>query len=192
VKPKITKLILSPDAIRRGAKREQDQAEQKDRLRADLQQRESFVAPDGDIDIRKAFAQRGRALPSSEIMRRLRKINPALVYEVAVHFPEIGAIYAIENRPDPITNLAPWKRHICGMPHGEVWEFHRPLVVEEEIPDADGLGTRTTVQLESQIPGWRMILLRLVQEKLITLADCETHFQVSQGRSSERWHGAIN
>ena len=123
-------------------------------------------------------------------MRRLKVINPALIYERSNNFPDFGAIYIVENRPDPITNIAPWKRHIVGLMHDENWEFHRPLVVDEEMPEPDGLGTVKTVQLEGQIPGWRTVLLRLVVDGVIKPADVEKHFHVSRGRSSQKWQQA--
>ena len=80
------------------------------------------------------------------------------------------------------------------MPDGLVWEFHRPLVVEEVVPDTDGTeGQVKTVELKGHVPGWRSILKRLaLDELLITLPDCEKYFDVSRGRSSQKWQQAIN
>lgn len=185
--------ILSTELKKAMDRRELSRATQTEQLKTDLQNRASFVAPDGDIPITKDGAQRGRVLKTSEIVKRLKRINPALWYEVSLASPEIGGLYAIENRLDPRTNTSPWKRHICGIPAHEVWEFHRPILIEEDVPDPDlGEGRVRTVQVKGQIPGWRAILLRLVQEQLITLPDCEKHFQVSAGRSSQRWQTAIH
>lgn len=181
--------ILEPTAVKAADKILQDKHVSDERLIADRKDRESYIAPDGDVDIMvdKSIAQRGRALQCKEIVRRLKLANPALHFEVSENFPEMGGFYIVENRPDPITNVAPWKRFICGIPMGEVWEFTKPLVIEEEVPDIDNPTTVKTVKLEGMVPGWRQVLLRLVYDGAIQPADCEKYFQVSQGRSSQRW-----
>ena len=184
--------ILAPETVKRIDKQRQFHVEQKERIVQDRKDRESYIAPDGDVDIIRdqSAAQRGRALQTSEIVRRLKKLNPALIFEVSKNFPDIGGLYIVENRPDPITNISPWKRHICGIPNGEVWEFHRPLVVEEQIPEPEGLGQAKTVKVEGQVPGWRMVLLRLIMDGIISPAQAEAMFHVTQGRSSEKWQKA--
>ena len=184
--------ILAPETVKRIDRQRQFQVEQKERIVQDRKDRESYIAPDGDVDIIRdqSAAQRGRALQTSEIVRRLKKLNPALIFEVSKNFPDIGGLYIVENRPDPITNISPWKRHICGIPNGEVWEFHRPLVVEEQIPEPEGLGQTKTVKVEGQVPGWRMVLLRLIMDGIISPAQAEAMFHVTQGRSSEKWQKA--
>ncbi len=186
---KIRKHILSPETVKAIDQAKGFHDSQNEQLVQDRKSRESYIAPDGGVDIihDKSAAQRGRALHHSEIMRRLHLLNPALIYEVSQAFPDIGAIYLVENRPDPLTNKSPWKRHICGIPNGLVWEFHRPIVIEEEIPEADGLGTVKTVAIEGKIPGWREVLLRLIMDGAITPAQAEAQFHVTQGRSSQKW-----
>jgi len=188
----IRKEILSPEVVKTVDKIKESQHASKERVVQDRKERESYIAPDGDVDIirDKSAAQRGRVLQTTEIVRRLKRINPALIYEVSKNFPDIGAFYIIENRPNPLTNVSPWKRHICGIPNGEVWEFHRPLVIEEVIPEPEGLGQTKTVKVEGQVPGWRQILLALIVDGAIKPADAEKYFNVSQGRSSERWQKA--
>lgn len=160
-----------------------------ERVKAERQERESYTAPDGDVAIAtdNFSPQRGRALHSDEIVRRLKLANPSILFEPARNFPDIGGFYVVENRPDPVTNVAPWKRHICGMPIGEVWEFSKPLIVDEEIGSEDGLSVLKSNKLEGHVPGWRQILLRLVYDGVIQPADCEKYFHVSRGRSSQRW-----
>jgi hypothetical protein len=189
---KIVKKILSPETVAQIDKAKEFHVSQTEQLKEDRRERDSYIAPDGDVDIfaHQSAAQQGRVLHTNEIMRRLRRINPALIYEISRAFPDIGAIYIVENVPDPITNKSPWKRHICGIPHGMVWEFHRPLVVFEEIPEADGLGTVQSVKLEGKVPGWREVLARLIVDGVIKPADAEREFHITQGRSSAKWKAA--
>lgn len=187
VKP--IKTIVEPNAIKVVDNILEKRQESAERVIADHKDRESYTAPDGDtlIHTDKFAPQRGRALHSSEIVRRLKIANPALLFEPAINFPDIGGWYIVENRPDPVTNKTPWKRHICGMPIGDVWEFSKPLVIDEEIGSEDGMEIVKRNKLEGHVPGWRQILLRLVYDGAIKPADCEKYFQVSKGRSSQKW-----
>lgn len=184
--------IVEPAKSKAITKLLQDKHESDERVIADRKERESHIAPDGDTNIMldKSLAQRGRALMCEEVVRRVKLANPNIHFEVSNNCPTHGGFYIVENRPDPVTNIAPWKRFICGIPMGEVWEFHRPLVVEEEIPDVDNPTMVKSVKVEGQVPGWRQILLRLVYDGVIKPADCETYFNVSRGRSSANWQKA--
>lgn len=181
--------ILEPETVKVVDKILEQKHDSDERLRNERRDRESYVAPDGDTNIMqdKSAAQRGRSLQAREVMKRLKRMNPALHFERAIANPDIWGIYVVENRPDPITNHSPWKRHVCGLPDGDVWEFHRPLVLEEDIPEPDGLGTVKTVKIEGHVPGWRMVLLRLIMDGQITPAQAEAGFHITQGRSSQKW-----
>lgn len=185
----VPKTIIDPKAIKVVDKLLEQKRQSDERLIADRKDRESYSAPDGDILVHldKFAPQRGRVLHSDEIVRRLKLANSALQFEPAKNFPDIGGWYIVENRPDPVTNRVPWKRHICGMPIGEVWEFSKPLLVDEEIASEDGLSILKSNKLEGHVPGWRQVLLRLVYDGAIKPADCEKYFQVSRGRSSQKW-----
>ncbi len=184
---KIIKQIVSPESMRALDHHEQSVAEQKDLLLNDIADRKSYVAPDGDIDITKPGAQRGRPILASDMMKRLTRLNPNIKFKASTN-PDILGIYYITNQPDPMTGKSPWCRHICGMPSGEISEFHQPLIVTEKIPDPNnGLNVIDGQTLEGHIPGWRAILLSLIKEDIIFPYQAEAEFKVSQGRSSKRW-----
>lgn len=184
--------IVEPEKSQAITKLLKDKHESDERIIADRKEREFHIAPDGDTNIMvdKSLAQRGRAFMCQEVVRRVQLANPAILFEPSVNNPTCGGFYIVENRPDPVTNIAPWKRFICGIPIGEVWEFHRPLVIEEDVPDVDNPTMVKSVKVEGQVPGWRQVLLRLVYDGAIKPADCEKYFNVSRGRSSQRWQQA--
>ena len=190
---KITKHILSTEQVQAGDRFIENQHRQKERLQNQLNSWESYVAPDGDADITNTEIQVGRPLHRAEVMRRLLRLNPHLRYEQAIADPDKGGIYAVENRIDPATGKAPWKRFICGIPHQRVTEFHIPCTVEQVVPDPDFPGEQRVVQrLNGHIPGWRAVLLKLLKENIITPAGIDREFQITQGRSSQKWQQAIH
>lgn len=173
-------------------KREEFRAGQTDMLRSDIVSRQSTIAADGGADVTNPLIQKGRSISTKVMIQRLLRMNPDLRFEVANADSNLIGIYVVENRPDPVTNTSPWKRHICGMPNGEISEFYVPITIEAMVPDPDlGPGQVKTVEVQGQIPGWRSILLRLIRDGQITPAQAEAEFKVSQGRSSQRWQSAF-
>lgn len=192
---KVRKHILSPDQLKAGDRLVENRHRQKEQLKGEIQKLESYVRPDGDADITKIDVQMGRPLHRREVMRRLQRLNPNLRYEQALSpdHRDKGGIYSIENRIDPVTLKAPWKRFICGIPHERVTEFHIPVTIERTLPDPDSPANQVVVQaLSGYIPGWRAVLLRLLKEGLVTPAGIDREFQITQGRSSEKWQTATN
>jgi hypothetical protein len=189
----IRRHIVSPEQRSAGARQDAAAQGQKDRLRAEIRKHASYVAPDGDADITEPEIQAGRPLHRSEVMRRLRRLNPDLRYEQALADPAKGGIYVVENRIDPLTGKSPWKRFICGIPHEQVTEFHIPCTIEARIPDPDFPAQQIIVQkLTGAIPGWRAVLLKLLKEGLVSPAGIDREFHITQGRSSRRWKEAVS
>jgi hypothetical protein len=190
---KIVKTILSPDQLKAGDRFVEGRHRQREQLRNQISQFESYTAPDGDADITKQEVQMGRPLHRREIMRRLFRLNPNLRYEQALADPLKGGIYSIENRINPATGKAPWKRFVCGIPHERVTEFHIPCTVEQTVPAPDLSGDQIVVQrLNGHIPGWRAVLLKLLKDNLVTPAGIDREFKITQGRDSAKWQAATS
>lgn len=188
----IRKEIISPEQRAAGERQEAATASQHERLQGEIRKQESFIAPDGDADVTNPEIQAGRPLHRSEVMRRLVRLNRNLRYEQALADPEKGGIYVVENRVDPMTGKAPWKRFVCGIPHERVTEFHIPCTIAQVMPDPDNPANQIIIQrLKGAIPGWRAVLLKLLKEGLVSPAGIDREFHITQGRSSRRWKEAI-
>lgn len=190
-----TRNILSPDQLKAGDRIAENRHRQKEQLQSRIKDFEGYVAPDGDADITNKDVQAGRPLHRREVMRRLHRLNPNLRYEQADSpgHQDKGGIYSVENRVDPVTLKAPWKRFVCGIPHDMVSEFHVPVTVEHVMPDPDNPSNQIVVKrLSGAIPGWRAVLLRLLKENLVTPAGIDREFHITQGRDSKRWKEAVN
>lgn len=190
---KTIRKILSPDAIRLGERIEKTRATHKQQLADEIHREEALSRPDGIYAVTDPEAQAARVLSRSEIMRRLRRLNPALEYETSLRYPEQGGIYVTENRASPLTGKSPWRRFVCGIPSQMVREFALRLTVPKVIPDPTiALHWRRIQAIDQQVPGWRSILLKLLMEGFITPAGIEKEFHLLQGRSSRKWKEAVS
>ncbi len=188
------KKILSTDEIRRGECIEQTQAESVDRAKQDIQREEYLLRPDGDSDVTDVEAQAGRRLTRSEIVTRLQRLNPGLRYHQSKNWPKQGGIYFVGNRHDDVAHTTQYGEFfICGIPHDVVNEFSVTLTEPAIMPDPTvAMHWRTTRKVSQHEPGWRLILLRLLQAGLLSPAGIDREFHITQGRSSQRWKEAVN
>ncbi len=190
---KTIRKILSAEEKRFTERVEHTRNVQTEQIQAEMQRESTLLKPDGDYAVTDAAAQSGRMLSREEIMRRLKRLNPSLSYETSFRYPDHGGIYVTENRIDPVTGKSPWKRFVCGIPSKTVREFALRLTVPKVIPDPTiALHWRTIQGVDQQVPGWRSILLKLIIEDLITPSGAEKEFQITRGRSSQRWQEAVN
>ena len=195
----MTKLnkILSPEEIKEGERIEQTRAETTDRLKDDIQRNDALLRPDGDADVRNQEVQAGRRLHRHEIMRRLVKLNPQLRYHQSKNYPDIGGVYFAGYRhgfdnygiESGSPEFGEW--FICGMPHEIVNEFSVPLTVKDRILHPDCYWVNLD-RVDGQMRGWRSILLRLLQMGLVSPAGIDKEFEITQGRSSQKWQQAVN
>lgn len=189
------KEILSPEKRRQVQTIERTRATQKEQVNGEIAKRQSFVAPDGQADVTDAEQQQGRPLLRAELVRKLQKLNPNLMYEQARNYPEFGGLYIENKEIDFATNLikVSGKKHLCGFPHEVVSEFDVRLVINDRIPDPDiPLHWIEVPQLEGHIPGWRSTIKKLVNGGYINLTAAETEFEIYKGRSSQKWQMAVN
>lgn len=182
----IRKEIVSESKRRLGDRLERSRAEHVSNLRQERERNDGLLRPDGDADVTNAEQQAGRLLHRSELMRRLGKLNPNLWYERSLRYPAQGGIYVKDDR-------SPYgKRMVSALPHERVPEFSMPLTVPDVIPDTTvALHWQTIRRVESKVPGWRTVLLKLAMEGLITPSGIEEQFQITRGRSSQKWQQAM-
>ena len=149
-------------------------------------QRAVVEGMDGDYLTTDASAQLGRPLTRQQLISRLTKLNPNLIFEQSRNFPHIGAVYV----SDPTANLTDsdprcrGRRHIVGME----WTGLSPEFTTRKL-SIDQWGKP---QMTGQVRGWRTVLSRLIHEKLIGIAETERVFSIARGRESQRWFEEIN
>lgn len=179
------KKILSPDEIRLGERIEKTRAETAARLQEEIDREKSLLKPDGSVDVSNSQAQAGRKLSRSELVRKIRKLNPSLFYEQSVRYPAQGGLYI----HDPING----KRFLVGFPHDTVGEFDVRLTKPKVIPDPTvAMHWQKIEAVDGRIPGWRTVLLRLLHEGLLSPSGIDREFQITRGRSSQKWQEAVN
>ena len=171
--------------MRFGERVERSRHDQAANLKAERERTNTLLAPDGDTAVTDVEAQAGRRLHRSELVRRITKLNCNLWYEQSVRYPEQGGVY-IADYASPYG-----KRMVCSMPHEMVNEFSVPLTVPRLVPSASLEPVWDTLQeIDSKIPGWRTVLLKLMQEGLLSPSAIENEFHITEGRSSQKWQQA--
>lgn len=181
------KKILSPEEVRLGDRIEATRARTQEQLKEEIRRESELLSPDGTADVTNPEAQLGRAMHRSELVRRLKKLNPNLWYEQSLNYPTHGGMYISDSQ-------APYgKRMVCSFPHDRVSEFDVRQTVPKVIPDPTvALHWQTIKAVDGRIPGWRTVLLRLILDNLITPSGAENEFHITRGRSSQKWQTAIN
>ena len=183
----ILREILSPQAKRFGERIERSRAQSQSNLRQERERNARLLNPDGDSDVSSMEAQQGRRLHRTEVVRRIKKLNPNIWYETSIRYPAQGGLY-IEDGRSPYR-----KRLLVGMPDGIVNEFSTVLTKPALIPDMTVAAHWQTIQqVDSKLPGWRAVLLKLLMEGIVSMAGVEKEFQISKGRSSQFWQAAVN
>lgn len=124
------------------------------------------VAPllkDGERDRTNHAMQRGRSMSHTQLMRKLKKLNPRLHFELAKNFPDMMGIY----HPHPAGTYKGNLIHILGFSIGEVPEYG--------VMNAKG---------EIEKRGWQHILVDLIRGGLINKTRAEREFQMFAGNTS--------
>lgn len=144
------------------------------------------VAPDGQVDVTNPQAQMGRAMSSDLFIKKLKKLNPQLHFEVAINDHNLMGVYGPgENEYGTTT-----KAFICGMTHGWTPEFSIRLVETRQVPDGRG-GYQEVRMLRKEVRGWRTVLARLIRAGRIGLSAAEKEFEINRGRDSQNWQIAV-
>lgn len=145
---------------------------------------------DGDIVATNYQAQLGRAMTSTELEKRLLRINPSFIFIVSTADPTKKGLYLqVPVSVDHPKGL----RFICGYENGFMPEFSLIHTRDKRIPDPDNPLEWITVQeAYKETRGWRTVLFRILKEGLATEPQLERLFNISSGRSSQRWQQALH
>lgn len=180
--------ILSPELVRRCDALLESRQRTGERLKDERERNDALLRPDGTTDVSNREAQRGRWMHRSELVRRIQKLNPNVWYEQSLNYPEQGGLYIADARVQPFL-----KRMVAALPHGMVNEFAVTITVPDIVPALGHAGDWDTIRkVDQKEPGWRLVLLKLLLDGLITTTQVEDEFQITRGRESERWHRAVH
>jgi len=119
-----------------------------------------------DHDSFKDFSRRrGQVLHSSELVFRTLRLNPCLIVQHQLNFPEDWGFYI--GRGNHLIYLS-------GFHKGYLTEFSYTLVDQRDLP-------------VEEKRGWRTVLLRLMARGVIKWEQVVKEFGHSDGLNSERW-----
>ena len=98
------------------------------------------------------------------------------------------------------TRLVPGLRHVCGMESGinlggEIDAGIMPefsIIVSDDVVVPDGDSIKKVKRFTKEIRGWRTVLAALYLEGLVTEAQIEASFKISQGRDSSNWQQRVH
>jgi len=158
---------LLPEHRGRISYQERQDFKQKAMLSDAEAKKQMLTAPDGDIPTTVLEAQLGRPMPSGEIVKRLQKLNPNLLFERSIADPTTMGIYVADSK------VTGGRRFLMGFESG----FSPEYTVNGK--DASGRYRETR--------GWRQIIARLVRLGHLNLAAAEQSFNIARGRQSHNW-----
>lgn len=168
----------------------------------DIHSNSITVSDDNGTDVSNLLAQMGRPLSAQEVIRRLKIINPSLIFELSIKYPNLYGIYINHQQRNATGGWDTVKTHICGMESGIMPEFsvlHKKKinVVDpdvfsgKQLPRDEKAGWKEIDTFSDETRGWRSVLIRLMKQKLITRYDVQRHFNWLPDRDSKKWHDAI-
>lgn len=109
--------------------------------------------------------RKGEVIHSSEFIERLQKINPLLLVQHQVNFPDDWGLYA---------GILGRLVYLSGFPKGWLTEFSYSFIDERNLPTEEKRG-------------WRSVLLRLMAKGVMEWDATVMEFGHSEGLNSERW-----
>lgn len=137
--------------------RAEQQAKTRQMVAEAEQKQSALVAPDGDRPTHLMEAQLGRPMTSGEIIKRLKRLNPNLLFERSIADPSIMGIYVAEKNEYG-------RRHLFGFEFGYSPEY------SVRTTDAEGRFR--------EVRGWRTVLARLIRTRMISKEAAENAFGI--------------
>lgn len=166
-----------------------------DRLVAEQEVRDrQALVIDAKDDATNLIARLGRPLHANTFISKVRKLNPALIFERSLRYPRLTGIYL----EIPITELekalgSESKRHICGMESEWMPEFSQSHYKTDSVPDMANPGNMIQKKVFiGETRGWRTVLMRLIRERLISPAKANKAFNIPVGQQSYNWQQLVN
>lgn len=146
-----------------------------DRAVAEKEAADAIASKDGDIPTTTLERQIGRPMHSSEVSKRLLKLNSNFVFERSIAFPSIMGIYM----HDPNAEMRDGRRlrHIAG------FEFN--MSPEFTVYHNNTKGPKKVTR------GWRALILILSNRGLIDITRAAEIFDIERGQARKRWHEEV-
>jgi hypothetical protein len=146
---------------------------------AQYEARHASLVASKDTSVANEDRQKGRVFTATGFMRKLRKLNRDLVLVPHPHQEGIGNLYLEVG--DQRVHLFPcqsdWMPEWSVMGRGEV---RRP----DDIARPEGFWSKIPVPWREVRRGWRTVLARLVQKRLVSLEAAEREFGAPTDRES--------
>lgn len=139
--------------------------------------------PDGDADRLNPEQQLGRTIHVSDLVKRVQRMNPNLVFQATVRDSSKAGFYVRHKLPDGSMIL----KLVTGCENGWMPEFSVMVARMEDRPTANATMETAVSHAFEQTRGWRTVLVKLYVAGLVTEAQIEHEFHVSHGRSSALW-----
>jgi len=184
------------DQWRKTAAREDAAALRQKSLADDIKSNTISVDPDNGREVSDLLAQMGRPLSSQEVQRRINLINPRIIFERCIRYPELTGVYIEVEERNPAGGFTKRKMHLFGMESGMMPEFSVLHKTKKNIANPDLFGNKTPTRevdwlkvdtFASETRGWRTVLIRLLKARLINRIDVERFFGWSPSQESEKW-----
>lgn len=174
-------LTLDTQQLRRQRQRTKalEQAEhQRQLLLSHIRAKEVTVATDGGLCTSSLEQQLGTPLSTQEVLRRIRLMNPDLIFEVSIRYPDRIGIYVQEKRPHILAlDKTLDKRMIVAMQIGMMPERTVRHVKRVRVPvPGREVAWQDVEEFAGQTRGWRTVLLRLLEAGLISPAQIDRYF----------------
>jgi hypothetical protein len=154
--------------------------------------REASVVTDGGLCVSNLEQQLGTPISSAELERRLRLMNPRLIFEVSIRFPDRIGIY-IEEAPSSFmpVDAVLTKRMVVAYGIGMMPERSVRHVKISQVPDPVFRGHwRDVEEFAGETRGWRTVLYRLLEAGLIERYHIEKYFPANT--ASKNWQALVN
>ena len=180
----------------KAAKAEANAAFRQQALLQDIRSNTITVEDDAGRDTSNLVSQMGRPIASTEFQRRLKVIQPGLIFKRNPRYPELTAMLIERD----FKNVAgTWERKevlICGMESGIMPEFSVMHKTKKQIANPELFGKEAPTReidwlnvdtFASETRGWRTVLVRLLHAGIITRLDVEKHFGWTPSSDSKKW-----
>ena len=154
---------------------------------------EATYAPDGSTDRLNPQAQMGRRIPVTDMILRLKRMNPNLIIEIHQNDPSRYCVSIEKDGHNIKTGQhGRYKQFLCAFGSTEdLPEFSVMAPRMEDRPTPDGRIENRIKHAYEKTRGWRTVLAKLCAAGLICEAQIEKEFHVGAGRSSELWQKQI-
>lgn len=164
-----------------------------------IKKRETAAEPtDGSTDMTSYADRLGRPIQVGIFIQTLKRLNPALIFQLSLGDPSKYGIYIKDYKTDLTTNrpvLSDDLRFITGMESGITLggrinegimpEFSIIENVDQIVPDGDSV--KKVKRFAREIRGWRTVLAALHLDGLLTEPQIEANFKISEGKDSSNW-----